>query len=48
MIELVVGYLLMRACMNIDETIKYELKVKKNLENGKKLFIDDRPKYINV
>ena len=48
MIEVVVGYILMRVCMKIDETIKYEMKVKKNLENGKKLFIDDRPKYINV
>ena len=48
MIELVIGYFLMRLCMKIDETIKYEMKVKKNLENGKKLFIDDRPKYINV
>jgi hypothetical protein len=48
MIELVVGYFLMRLCMKIDETIKYEMKVKKNLENGKKLFIDDRHKYVNV
>ena len=48
MIEVVVGYILMRVCMKIDEVIKYEMKVKKNLENGKKLFIDDRPKYINV
>ena len=48
MIEVVVGYFLMQLCMKIDETIKYELKVKKNSERRKKLFIDDRPKYINV